>query len=60
MPAYIADISYFSKEMKVLVWVDETGCDKQDMLRKFGYAFEEKDQFVTDDLFMVEDFQPIL
>jgi len=57
MPAYtcIADISYFSKEMKVLVWVDETGCDKQDTLRKF--AFEEEDQFVTDDLFMVEDFQ---
>ena len=35
--AFIAEISYFPKEM--LVWVDETGCDKIDMLRKFGYAF---------------------
>ena len=32
--AFIADISYFPKEM--LVWVDETGCDKRDTLRKFG------------------------
>ena len=36
--AFIAEISYFPKEM--LVWVDKTGCDKRDMLRKFGYAFQ--------------------
>lgn len=34
---YMDNISYFPKEM--LVWIDETGCDKRDMLRKFGYAF---------------------
>ena len=35
--AYIANVAYFPKEM--LVWVDETGCDKRDLLRKYGYAF---------------------
>ena len=35
--AYVADIAHFPREM--LVWVDETGCDKRDMLRKYGYAF---------------------
>ena len=34
---FIATISVFSKEM--LVWVDETGCDKRDTLRKYGYSF---------------------
>ena len=34
---FIATISAFSKEM--LVWVDETGCDKRDLLRKYGYSF---------------------
>ena len=33
----MADISYFPAEM--LVWVDETGCDRRDILRKSGYAF---------------------
>ena len=33
--AYMADISLFSRNM--LVWVDETGCDKRDMLRRYGY-----------------------
>ena len=33
---YIANISFFPKE--VLVWVDETGCDNREMLRKFGYS----------------------
>ena len=23
----------------MLVWVDETGCDKRDTLRKYGYSF---------------------
>lgn len=36
--AFIANIAaYFPKEM--LVWVDETGCDKRDLLRRYGYAF---------------------
>ena len=34
--AYMADISLFSRNM--LVWVDETGCDKRDMLRRYGYS----------------------
>jgi hypothetical protein len=35
--SYIANVSYFPKQM--LVWVDETGCNKRDLLRKYGYAF---------------------
>ena len=35
--AYLANCTYFPKEM--LVWVDETGCDKRDMLRRYGYSF---------------------
>jgi transposase len=31
--AFVANIAHFPKEM--LVWVDETGCDK----RKYGYTF---------------------
>ena len=34
---YASNIAHFPKEM--LVWVDETGCDKRDLLRKYGYAF---------------------
>lgn len=34
---FTANISSFPKEM--LVWVDETGCDKREMLRKSGYSF---------------------
>ena len=34
---FIANISCFPKEM--LVWIDETGCDKRDLLRKYGYSF---------------------
>ena len=34
--AFVADISCYRKEM--LVWVDEVGCDKRNMLRKFGYS----------------------
>ena len=34
---FIANISCYPKEM--LVWVDETGCDKRDLLRKYGYSF---------------------
>ena len=33
---FIANISFFPKE--VLVWIDETGCDNREMLRKFGYS----------------------
>ncbi len=33
---YKADISAFHSSM--LVFIDETGCDKRDSLRKFGYA----------------------
>lgn len=34
--AYFADISQYSRDM--FVWVDETGSDARDMLRKYGYA----------------------
>ena len=34
---FIATISVSAKEM--LVWVDETRCDKRDLLRKYGYSF---------------------
>ena len=34
---FASNISCYPKEM--LVWVDETGCDKRDLLRKFGYSF---------------------
>ncbi len=33
---YMAEISAFQPEM--LVWIDETGCDKRNMLRKYGYS----------------------
>ena len=35
--SFTANISCYPKEM--LVWVDETGCDKCDLRRKFGYSF---------------------
>ena len=34
--SFIADMSFYKKEM--LVWVDESGCDKRNLLRKFGYS----------------------
>ena len=34
--SFIANICY-QKEM--LVWVDETGCERQDFLRTYGYSF---------------------
>lgn len=34
--AFIADICNYTKEM--IVWVDETGCDKRSLLRKYGYS----------------------
>ena len=33
---FISDICSYQKEM--IVWVDETGCDKRSLLRKFGYS----------------------
>jgi hypothetical protein len=35
--SFIANISCYPKEM--LVWVDETGCERRDLLRKYGYSF---------------------
>ena len=35
--SFDANISCYPKEM--LVWVDESGCEKRDLLRKYGYAF---------------------
>ena len=35
--SFIANISCYPKEM--LAWVDETGCVKRDLLRKYGYSF---------------------
>ena len=32
----MAEISFFSVHR--LVWVDETGCDRRDFVRKMGYA----------------------
>lgn len=34
---FMVDVSHFVSDM--FVWVDETGCDHRDMLRKFGYSF---------------------
>lgn len=34
--SFIADICSYPKEM--IVWVDETGCDKRNLLRKYGYS----------------------
>ncbi len=35
--SFIADISCYPKDM--IVWVDKTGCDKRNLLRKFfGYS----------------------
>ena len=34
--SFISNISSYQKEM--IVWVDETGCDKRNLLRKFGYS----------------------
>lgn len=31
-----AEVQLYSKEQ--LVWIDETGCDRRDQVRKFGYA----------------------
>ena len=35
--SFIANISCYPKEM--LVWVDETGCERRNLLRKYGYSF---------------------
>jgi len=29
------------------VWIDETGCDKRDNIRKFGYAMRGERRFIT-------------
>ena len=34
--AFMSQALFFKKEM--LVWVDETGCDKRDHIRRYGYA----------------------
>ena len=34
--AFMSEAFLFRKEM--FVWVDETGCDKRDQVRKYGYA----------------------
>ena len=36
--SFIADISCYAKEM--LVWVDETGCERQDLLRSMAILSE--------------------
>jgi len=33
---FIAEVQLYKKEQ--FVWIDETGCDKRDNIRKFGYA----------------------
>lgn len=35
--AFIANVLLYSRDM--FVWVDETGSDKRDLYRKYGYAF---------------------
>ena len=32
----MAEISAFQPDM--MLWIDETGCDKRSMLRKYGYG----------------------
>ena len=34
----MAEMQFFSVDQ--LVWLDETGCDKRDYLRRFGYAMK--------------------
>ena len=36
----MAEVQLYKKEQ--LVWIDETGCDKRDNIRKFGYAMRGK------------------
>ena len=33
---FMAEVQLYKKEQ--FVWIDETGCDKRDNIRKFGYA----------------------
>ena len=37
--SFVANVFTFSKEM--FVWIDETGSDMKDMLRRYGYALSE-------------------
>ena len=34
--AFMSEVILFKKEL--FVWVDETGCDKRDQIRRYGYA----------------------
>ena len=34
--SFMAEISAFQPDM--MLWIDETGCDKRNMLRKYGYS----------------------
>ena len=36
---FMAEVQYFPKEM--FVWVDETGSDRRDGMRKYGYSLRE-------------------
>ena len=36
---FMADIAFFNMEQ--LVWLDETGCERRDHIRKLGYAMRE-------------------
>ena len=35
---FLAEVQLYNKEQ--LVWIDETGCDRRDQVRKFGYALK--------------------
>ena len=39
----MAAVVMFSAEK--FVWVDESGCDRRDQIRKFGYALQGKVQY---------------
>jgi hypothetical protein len=35
---FMAEVSFYRQDQ--FVWIDESGCDKRDNIRKFGYAIQ--------------------
>ena len=51
---YMADIDVFDPSM--LVFVDESGFDRRNLIRQFGYGYEESPQLLISCLCMVSAF----
>ena len=46
--AFIAQVLMYKRD--IFVWVDETGCDTQNSIRKFGYSIRREHQYAIESL----------